>query len=338
MGNSPSSDPSRVAQTDPLKVVESAWQDQALWSTVATEMADSIRRWRVAAAVAGVLGLFLTVVAGTLTSAAAQDRRTLITTVGVLLLALVPYVRQKMLAPERLQAWVRARNVSELLKEAVYRHLMGVLVAPAAGSAPAEGEPAPAEPPPPATLTRRCRDIKQAAADLAGLAAAATPKPRVRKLVMTLDEYLAERVEGQINYYKKNGEESGQTARRLQTAEFVLGLLAVALGALSGKETPADMGAAAAGQALTTFNTLVPWLTLVAAAASAVTAHIAAARHVELAAKYYATYDLLKSQRDEWLLRPDRQDPAQVKRFVDEVERTISSENGAWVSDWNKSK
>ena len=80
----------------------------------------------------------------------------------------------------------------------------------------------------------------------------------------------------------------------------------------------------------------VPWLTLVAAAASAVTAHIAAARLDELAGRYYATYDLLKGIRDEWLLRPDHQSPAQVQRFVDEVERSITAENGAWVTDWSK--
>lgn len=316
------------ASGDSEKLVESAWRDQTLWSAVATELADSIRRWRVIAAVAAVAGLFFTVLAGTATGGALQASATVFATLGVLLLALVPYVRQKMLAPERLQAWVRARNVSELLKEAIYRHLMG---APAATAAAADGQDAAA----PATLTRRCREIKQTAADLARLAAAVTPPQRDRKLRMTIADYLEDRVEGQINYYKRNGEKAGKTARRLHAAEFVLGLVAVGLGALSGQNLPGSEGGAAASQAFTS-AALVPWLTLVAAAASAVTAHIAAAHHDELASRYYATYDLLKSVRDDWLLRPDHESPPQVQAFVDEIERSISSENGAWVSDWNK--
>lgn len=314
---------------DQDKLVASAWQDQALWSAVANELGNSIRRWRVAAAVAAVAGLFLTVLAGTLSSPDWQDWRGQLITVGVLLLALVPYVRQKMLAPERQQAWVRARNVSELLKEAIYRHLMG------ATAAPAEAAPDVAMPLAPGALTRRCREIKQAAADLARLAAAITPAQRERKLRLSLADYLEERVEGQIRYYKKSGEQAGKTARRLHAAEFGLGLTAVGLGALSGQDLPAGLGEQVAGQTVA-ISMLVPWLTLVAAAASAVTAHIAAARHDELASRYFATYDLIKSQRDEWLLRPDHDTPAQVRAFVDEVERTISSENGAWVTDWNK--
>ncbi len=314
---------------DQDKLVASAWQDQALWSAVANELGNSIRRWRVVAAIAAVAGLFLTVLAGTLSNPDWQDRRGQMITVGVLLLALVPYVRQKMLAPERQQAWVRARNVSELLKEAIYRHLMG------ATAAPAEAAPDAATPPAPGALTRRCREIKQAAADLARLAAAVAPAQRERKLRLTLADYLEERVEGQIRYYKKNGEQAGKTARRLHAAEFGLGLAAVGLGALSGQNLPTGLGDQVAGQTIA-ISMLVPWLTLVAAAASAVTAHMAAARHDELASRYFATYDLIKSQRDEWLLRPDHDTPAQVQIFVDEVERTISSENGAWVTDWNK--
>ena len=315
------------ATGDQDKLVASAWQDQALWSAVANELGDSIRRWRVGAALAAVAGLFLTVLAGTLSSPDWQDRRGQITLVGVLLLALVPYVRQKMLAPERLQAWVRARNVSELLKEAIYRHLMGATMT-VDGAAP-DGQATAA-----GGLSRRCREIKQAAADLARLAAAVTPAQRERKLQLSLADYLEERVEGQIRYYKKGGEQAGKTARRLHAAEFVLGLAAVGLAALSGQNLPPELGDQLAGQALGV--SWLPWLTLVATAATAITAHLAAARHDELANRYFATYDLIKSQRDEWLQRPGHDAADQVRTFVDEIERTLSSENGAWVTDWNK--
>ena len=137
MGNNPQVEPAHVepepvdsayvAEGDPAQVITSAWSDQALWSAVASKIGDSIRRWRVVAVVAGLGGLFLSILAGTLTGAQHSGLRMALTTGGVLLLALVPYLRQRLVSPERVQTWTTARNVSEQLKEAIYRHLMGVL-------------------------------------------------------------------------------------------------------------------------------------------------------------------------------------------------------------------
>ena len=63
-----------------------------------------------------------------------------------------------------------------------------------------------------------------------------------------------------------------------------------------------------------------------------------AAHEAEIAAKYFATYDLLKTIRDEWRVSPDPQDPAKVRRLADTVERAIASEYGGWVADWNKAQ
>lgn len=332
MGNTPEPGPAADVAADPSQVVASAWQDQALWSDVATRIGDSIRRWRVVAAAAGLAGLFLTILAGTMTGAEQSAKRMGLTTLGVLLLALVPYLRQRLVSAERVLSWTTARNVSEQLKEAIYRHLMGVLP-----PEPLADGSAPPDPDGPANLVRRCRSIKQAAADLAGVAAAARPAERQRKTQLSLDDYLADRVEGQMKYYRTKGEAAGQTARRLQTLEFALGIAAVLLGTLTGKEPVPDAAGAAAGTVFTT-GTLLPLLAVVGAATAAVTGHIAGARDAETAAKYFATYDLLKTLRDEWRVSPDPRDPANVRRFADAVERAIASEYGGWVADWNKAQ
>ena len=119
MGNSPQFDAPSTVDGDPAQVIASAWSDQALWSAVATKIGDSLRWWRVVAAVAGLGGLFLSILAGTLTGADQSGPRMALTTVGVLLLALVPYLRQRLVSPERVQTWITARNVSEQLKEAI---------------------------------------------------------------------------------------------------------------------------------------------------------------------------------------------------------------------------
>lgn len=329
---SPPLEAKSIAEGDPAQVISSAWSDQALWSAVATKIGDSIRWWRVVAAAAGLGGLFLSILAGTMTAADQSGPRMALTTVGVLLLALVPYLRQRLVSPERVQAWTTARNVSEQLKEAIYRHLMGVLPPEplADGSAPPDATG-------PGNLVRRCRSIKLAAVDLAGVAAAARAADRPRKTQLTLDNYLADRVEGQINYYRSKGEAAGRAAKRLQAIEFGLGVTAVILGTLTGSAVPGDGGGDPAKQ-IFTISALLPLLAVVAAATAAVTGHIAGAREAEIAAKYFATYDLLKTIRDEWRVSPEPQDPANVRRLADTVERAIASEYGGWVSDWNKAQ
>ncbi|GCL66156.1 DUF4231 domain-containing protein [Pseudaquabacterium pictum] len=309
---------------DPQQVVASAWADQALWSLVANQLGDSIRTWRARAAVAGVAGLFLSLLAGTMGSGSVGQK--VVASLGVLLLALVPFLQQRLLSADRVLAWTRARQVAELLKEAIYRHLMGALA-----PVPLDDGSPPPDPAGPGNLVRRCRAIKRSAADLALLAATATPEPRTRKTAMTLADYLADRLEGQISYYRKSSLAAGTNAQRLQQLEFGLGLLTVLLGALAGNLLPA----AATPDAVQN-SPLAPWLALIASTAAAVSSHIAGTRNLELAAKYFATHDLLKTLRDEWAVAPDRDDPARVLRLVDAVEGAIAAEHGGWVNDWQQ--
>jgi len=313
-----------VTLADPQQAVASAWADQALWSQVANQLGDSIRRWRNRAAVAGVVGLFLSLLAGSMGSGSVDQK--MVATLGVLLLALVPFLQQRLLSADRVLAWTRARNVAELLKEAIFRHLMGALP-----PVPLDDGSQPPDPAGPGNLVRRCRAIKRAAADLALLAATANPEPRQRKTAMVLSDYLTDRLEGQITYYRKSSREAGSSAQRLQQLEFLLGLLTVLLGALAGNLLPA----AATPDAVQN-SPLAPWLALIATTAAAVSSHIAGTRNLELAAKYFATHDLLKTLRDEWAVAPDRDTPARVLRLVDEVERAIAAEHGGWVSDWSQ--
>ncbi len=314
-----------AALVDPQQTVASAWADQALWSQVANQLGDSIRRWRARAAVAGVAGLFLSLLAGNMASGSVGQK--VVASLGVLLLALVPFLQQRLLSADRTLAWTRARHVAELLKEAIYRHLMGAL-APVPLD---DGSDAP-DPSGPGNLVRRCRAIKRSTADLALLAATAQPEPRQRKTVMGLSDYLADRLEGQISYYRKSSLAAGTQAQRLQQLEFALGLLTVLLGALAGNLLPA-----AATPDLAQSAPLAPWLALIATTAAAVSSHIAGTRNLELAATYFATHDLLKTLRDEWAVAPDRDTPARVRRLVDAVERAIAAEHGGWVSDWQQS-
>lgn len=374
--------PQPAADSEDARVVTSAWQDQALWSAVGSSIGDSIFQWRIFAAVAGILGLALTVAAGSgwfgVSHAAGVWA-----TVGVLLLAAVPYLRQHLVSDQRVAHWTQARVASEDLKQAIYRHLMGVLQPVAGGSHPDQSA---------VNLVRRIRAIKKNVADLAGVAAAIVPPESTdRPLSLTIETYIARRVQGQMKFYRTKGETNGRITQRLRHAELVLGLVTVLMGAwasglgsvpdaaslqrampgagaaavevaasaaaaggslvrapgmaasaASAAEGSDPAASAADGQAGATPAKPVPssqggWLAilaLLAAATGAITTYLAASRHAELAAKYFATYDRLKDLLAEWRVAPDRSQPERVARFVDGVEKAISEEYGGWITDW----
>lgn len=376
--------PQPAADSEDARVVTSAWQDQALWSAVGSSIGDSIFQWRIVAAVAGILGLALTVAAGSNWFGTGHAAGVW-ATVGVLLLAAVPYLRQHLVSDQRVAHWTQARVASEDLKQAIYRHLMGVLQPVAGGSQPDQSA---------VNLVRRIRAIKKNVADLAGVAAAVVPpESSDRPLSLTIETYIARRVQGQMKFYRTKGETNGRITQRLRHAELVLGLVTVLMGAWASglgsvpdaasltsampgagsaavevaasaaaaggslvrapgmpasaaASAPEGLGTAASaadGQAgATPVKPAAPssqggWLAilaLLAAATGAITTYLAASRHAELAAKYFATYDRLKDLLAEWRVAPDRSQPERVARFVDAVEKAISDEYGGWVTDW----
>lgn len=296
------------------QIVETAWQDQARWSQLAGGLKSSLSAWRTLAAAAGVIGALLETLAGTLAAAdppwAAVRGGAAVA--GAVVLALVPYILKTRASRERVREWVRARAVSEALKETVYRFLLRV--------PPFEREAAPA------ALVARCQAVKEKARDLSGLAALAAAPHRERPLVLSIEGYVAQRVNDQIErYYRPKGRENAAAGRRLHALEFWLGLAAVVMGAAAGAGPAAGLPRLAL---------IAPWVAVVTTAGAAVTAHIAASRRDLLAMTYAATAERLTSLRDAWRADPGRLTPERIVRFVDECEHAISTENEAWLADW----
>jgi hypothetical protein len=297
--------------------VESAWQDQAVWSEAASGLKSGITAWRARAAVAGVLGALLETLAGSLAGAGGEIgayARAAIALSGAAILAVVPYVVKTKASKDRVRDWVRARSVSEALKEEIYRYLVKTPPYDAAGA--------------PSELVRRCREVKDKARDLSVHAAAAKPARKERPLALTIEAYVEKRVDEQIeNYYLRKGKQNAQAAGRLHGLEFWLGLAAVLMGAIAG---------AAAAAEVPKLAVLAPWVAVVTTAGAAVTAHLAAARYDHSAMTYFGTADRLKGIRDEWRADPNRLEPARRARFVDDCEHAISTENEAWLANWTR--
>ena len=296
-------------------LVRSAWTDQARWSKAAGGLKESIGRWRLIAAVGGVIGAVLTTAAATLPDEPANaTARTVLALAGAFVLAIVAVILRTQLSPERTKAWVRARSASEALKEEIYRFLVG-----ATPYGPQRSV---------ALFGQRRQEQKEKVRDL-NLVAAAVAQPSVtnRPLqALTSDDYIRIRVNGQIDdYYLKKAVVNARMANRLRNLEFILLLIAAGLGVLAsgagGTAGPSGLGA---------------WVAVVTTAAAAVTSFMAAGRYDLQAITFYGTADRLTTLRDTFENDATKGDPERLSKFVDDAENAISSENEAWLAGWSR--
>jgi len=324
-GDQPAKDPAApefvptgpVAAAEVLspRIVESAWRDQARWSKAAGGLKAGLGRWRLIAAVGGVVGALLTTLAAALPNEIDfESARRGLALLGALVLGIVAVILRTQVSQERIQAWVRARSASEALKEEIYRFLVG-----ATPYGPNRST---------ALFESRRLEQKDKVKDLNLEVAAVTPSQVTNRPLqaLTIDDYIDQRVMGQVErYYQPKATENAKTAKRLRNLEFVLLLVAAAFGVLAA----GTVGAAG-------LSGLGSWVAVLTTAGAAVTAFLAAGRYDLQAITYYGTADRLIALRNGFLSNHDQSDPARISMFVDDVENAISSENEAWLVGWSR--
>lgn len=166
------------------QIVMSSWQDQAIWSETANRLKSQLTKWRKVAAIAGVLGAFLETLVATVNGLDGNlwVIRTILAIFGAVILAIVPFLLKTKISSEKVNEWVRARSVSEGLKETIYRYLVR---APPFGPSST-----------PADLIKRCQSLKDKVEDLSDEAACVSPPKKERPSSLTINEYIEKRVNG----------------------------------------------------------------------------------------------------------------------------------------------
>jgi len=295
--------------------VRSAWTDQARWSQTAGGLKRALGRWRSSAAIGGVVGALLTTLAAALPNDAAfEAARAGLALAGAVLLAVVAGILRTQVSQDRIQAWIRARSASEALKEEIYRFLVGATPYGPERSVELFGQ--------------RRLEQREKVRDLMIEVATATPPPVTNRPLqkLTSKDYIDQRVNSQIDdYYLPQAAKNARTAKRLRNLEFMLILVAAALGVVAA----GTVGAAG-------LSALGSWVAVLTTAGAAVTAFLAAGRYDLQAITFYGTADRLTTLRDAFQADATRNDPARISRFVDDVENAISSENEAWLAGWSR--
>ncbi len=285
------------------------WAHQAAWSAAASNAKKRLERART-----WVVGC--TVAAAVLETLAAQlsgdpTHATVVRGValsGAVLLGGAGFLQLHSASKTQTTAWIRARSVSEALKEAVYRYLTR-------SGAYRHGDAD-------ATLRETSLRLIDKARDLQSLLPSTTVAPREPPEAVDLAGYVKKRVEGQIDtYYLPQARALAQRGTRWRQAQttilFVGAVLSAALPYL------ADAGATA-------------WVAVITTVAGSLGAHIEASRFEQLAIAYQATATRLQALRAEWYDRLSKTSlaDADADAFVDRCEDAISVENQAWMAEW----
>lgn len=157
---------SETAVKDQDAIIQSAWEEQARWSETANSLKADLVKWQKLAAVAGILGAFLEILAASIANLGESWLwlRAPIALAGAAILAVVPYVVKTKTSRDQLSSWVRARSASEALKETIYRYLVRASV-PELKSTPSD-------------LIKSKRAISDKVSDLNVYAASIQPRKR----------------------------------------------------------------------------------------------------------------------------------------------------------------
>jgi SMODS and SLOG-associating 2TM effector domain 1/Protein of unknown function (DUF4231) len=298
-----------------MAVLDTIADHQSGWSVTANSLKARIDRARRTVFGFSVLGALLAAIASQWTNPAGtalstwNDPRTWIALCGALSLAIATFFTQRLLGKEHVVAWVRARAISEALKCEAYKYT--------AGASPYDRADRDAK------LDGERQKIEEDGDDLLTDYVRNAGRGSVPREMLSHDEYVARRLDGQIAWYRKTGGKLQQTAKLLRRVEFWLALAATlitAIASVTGKHT-AVHGYVFDVAALTAVLTTV---------AGAVLAHAEASRFDYLVTAYFSTANRLEN------LKPTAS--GDWNDFVEKCEAVLATENTAWIAKWTKPK
>lgn len=289
--------------------LEHFWGQYRIWDETAVTHQKSLSSWRLRVLLLGV---------GAAVLGAVSDPRALPwpegwPTWGVprsafgvasgVLLGLAAFLTRELLSPEREGRWLRARAAAEAFKRESY-----LLVT---GAPPFDG-------PLTRALLERGRGILAGVGDLQEETVA--EEKRLEGLppsTLSVDEYVAARLDDQMRYYRRRSGEHRIVVRRIRSLSLVLGVAAFVLGALGG-------GGAGV------------WLVVITTVTTSLAAYLYANRLQYLVGSYTAAARNLDALRVGWQTFGADADEAERDRFILDCEAVLSAESQSWIAEWGR--
>lgn len=288
--------------------LEYFWGQYRIWAETAGKHQKSLSVWRRSVLLLGVAAAFL---------GAASDPRALpwpvdwptwgvsrswFSVAGGILLGVTAFLTRELLGPEREGRWLRARAAAEAFKRE------GYLVA--VGAPPYNG-------PLTRALLERGRGILAGVGDLQEEPAPEEKLKGMPPCPLSVNEYVKQRLDDQIDYYRRQAGEHGVVVGRVRALTVVLGVGAFVLGALGG-------GGAGV------------WLVVVTTVTASLASYLYANRLQYLAGSYTAAARNLDALRVGWQTFGAESDDDERDRFILDTEAVLSAENQSWIAEWSR--
>jgi hypothetical protein len=222
--------------------------------------------------------------------------------VGAGAVALAAYLSRQALGNDRVSLWTRARTAAESLKSLIYLYRASV--------PPFDG---------PDRTKQLISRVEAVVGELKGLEARPQDNKPVPPAGLTVDQYLSERVNDQINWYETRASKHQRQADLCRTVTAILG----GIGALLA------LGTAVAS--------ISAWAAVIATVTASITAHMKNQQYQLLTTTYRATAMRLRLLASEWSGSGKADaDKAERNLFIQRCEDTMAAENGAWSALWTK--
>jgi hypothetical protein len=285
-------------------------QRQALWSQTANALKkryELARAWSFGFTIVGALAAMLA------SQLAEGTPRVFVAVTSSVLFGLVSFLTARSLGQERAASWVRARAAAEALKREAYRY--------AAQAAPYDTADKDVR-----LASERAR-IEKDVDDLLAEAVTSGGKSNIPQAVLTPAEYLAQRIQKQIDeYLEPKANQAQKDARTFRIAESCLAFATAVITAIVGVAGKDPLGWHFDFVAMTTVLTTI---------SGTILAHIETSRYDFTASRYRATTRRLNEALATGataFVAPS----AEWSAFVNQCEGILADENSSWIAKWSK--
>ena len=222
-------------------------------------------------------------------------------------LGLAAYFAKEIFSPDPEGRAVRARAAAEAFKSDAYSLAAGV---PPYDTATTTEE-----------LFAKTEQVKNGIANLAPLTITAEEKiDRIPSLPMSIDDYIKQRVDDQINYYSRAAAVNSKKVAVGRRLSFILGAVAVLLGLMAA-----------------TYASVAGWVAVIGTITAAIAARQYSGRYQFLIVSYQAVAEKLEWLKTRWEIERTTQSGTTADyKLILACEEAISTENSAWMAEWTK--
>ncbi|MGD9159284.1 MAG: DUF4231 domain-containing protein [Desulfobacteraceae bacterium] len=236
-----------------------------------------------------------------------QHLPTLLGMISAFILGVATYFGKELVNPEQERQWIRSRSIAEALKSESYLFVTGVK--------PYDKDD---------RSDRLLKETKKLLESVNGLTheslseegkSVGLPSDKI-----TTKDYIEQRVNDQIDhFYRKKSREYIIEIGNFKKIGLILGIIAIALGALGSTGWTAG------------------WVAVISTLSASITAYVYASRYQYLIVSYQATANRLEFLRTHWLSSGKTDtDKDDRDKFILDCEDAISIENNAWMAEITK--